>query len=165
VNELDIIIRILAAILLGGLIGVEREAKGHAAGLRTYMLVSLGSALFMIASELLTLRYIGQAQIPDPSRIGSTVVTGVSFLGAGVIFQSRTRIHNLTTAAGIWVAAAVGMLAGMAFFLTAVSGTIITLIVLAGLPRVEGWINRRFRAGGPGRPDDNTRLPGVSDDL
>jgi putative Mg2+ transporter-C (MgtC) family protein len=163
-NELDIIIRVLAAIVLGGLIGLEREAKGHAAGLRTYMLVSLGSALFMIASELITLRYSSFAQVPDPTRIGSTVVTGVSFLGAGVIFQSRTRIHNLTTAAGIWVAAAVGMLAGTGFFLTAVSGTVITLIVLAGLPRVEAWINRRFRPGGSGRADDNARLPQYCDD-
>jgi putative Mg2+ transporter-C (MgtC) family protein len=162
-NELDIIIRVLAAIVLGGLIGVEREAKGHAAGLRTYMLVSLGAALFMIASEQITLRYSGQDPLPDPTRIGSTIVTGVSFLGAGVIFQSRTRIHNLTTAAGIWVVAAVGMLAGTGFYLTAVSGTIITLIVLAGLPRVEGWINRRFRPDGSGRPDDNARLPGATD--
>jgi putative Mg2+ transporter-C (MgtC) family protein len=162
-SEFDIIIRVLAAILLGGLIGLEREAKGHAAGLRTYMLVSLGAALFMIAAELLTLRYSGLAQVPDPSRIGSTVVTGVRFLGAGVIFQSRTRIHNLTTAAGIWVVAAIGMLAGTGFFVTAISGTVITLIVLAGLPRVEAWINRRFRTDGRGRADDNTRLPGAAD--
>lgn len=151
-SEWDTIARILVAIVLGGLIGVEREMSGHAAGLRTYMLVSLGSALFMIASELLASRYHGTPPGVEPSRIASMIVTGVGFLGAGIIIQSRGRVRNVTTAAGIWVAAAVGMLAGSGFLLTGVTGTVITLIVLALLPRLEGWIDRRFRRDRP--PDD-----------
>lgn len=158
-TDLDLVIRLLVSCLLGGLIGVEREAKGHAAGLRTYILVCLGSTLFMIAGELITQRYGGLSPAPDPTRVASTIVTGIGFLGAGVIFQSSTRIRNLTTAAGIWVVAAVGMLVGAGFFLGAAAGAIIALLVLSGLPPLEGWINRRWRSGGRGHPDDNTRLP------
>jgi putative Mg2+ transporter-C (MgtC) family protein len=164
VNEWDIVGRICAALILGGLIGAEREAKGHVAGLRTYMLVSLGAALFMVASEQLTLRYHQASPFPDPTRVASTIVTGVSFLGAGVIFQSRTRIRNLTTAAGIWVVAAIGMLAGSGFYVTAVSGTLVTLIVLAWLPRLERWINRRARPGAGADLDASTRLDARTND-
>jgi len=164
VNEWDIVGRICAALILGGLIGAEREAKGHVAGLRTYMLVSLGAALFMVASEQLTLRYHQASPFPDPTRVASTIVTGVSFLGAGVIFQSRTRIRNLTTAAGIWVVAAIGMLAGSGFYVTAVSGTLVTLIVLAWLPRLERWINRRYRPGASADPSTGARPEVATDD-
>jgi putative Mg2+ transporter-C (MgtC) family protein len=158
-TDTDLAIRLVVSCLLGGLIGFEREAKGHAAGLRTYILVCLGSTLFMIAGELITQRYAGFNPPPDPSRIASTIVTGVGFLGAGVIFQSRTRVRNLTTAAGIWVVAAIGMLVGAGFFIGATAGTLIAFLVLLGLPPVEGWINRRFRPGSRGQPDDNVLLP------
>ena len=141
-SEIDVILRVLVAVLLGGLIGLEREIKATPAGLRTYMLVSLGSALFMIAAELLTARYMPLlSQSPDPSRIASTIVTGIGFLGAGVIFQGRAGVFNLTTAAGIWVAAAVGMLAGGGFFLSAATGAVITLVVLFLFPPIERWID------------------------
>jgi putative Mg2+ transporter-C (MgtC) family protein len=157
-SELEIAGRLLTACLLGGLIGAERDVTGHEAGLRTNILVCLGAALFMVMAELLTTRYLGLSPAPDPSRIASTVITGIGFLGAGVIFQSQQRVRNLTTAATIWVVAAVGMLAGGGFLFTAATGTAITLTVLLLLPRVEGWLERRSRAArreaaGPPSPD------------
>ena len=143
-SELEVVARILTSIVLSGLIGLEREIKGHSAGLRTNMLVGLGATLFMIAAELLTRSYSHLPTSPDPTRIASTIVTGVSFLGAGVIIQRSSRIHNLTTAASIWVVAAVGTLVGSGFYIAATSGTLITLIVLGFLPTFERWIANRF---------------------
>lgn len=153
-SDLEIALRIPVAILLGGLIGLEREIKGHVAGLRTNMLVCLGSTLFMIAGELLAARYSALAPISDPTRIASTIVQGIGFLGAGVIFQSGTRVRGLTTAASIWVVAAVGVLVGSGLYLAAVTGTAITVVVLALLPTVEDWIASRRR---PGLPEDTAR--------
>lgn len=163
-SEWDIIGRICVACVLGGLIGAEREATGHAAGLRTYILVSLGAALFMVASEQITLHYGHLTPSPDPSRVASTVVTGISFLGAGIIFQSHARIRNLTTAASIWVVAAIGILAGSGFYLSALSGTLVTLIVLAWLPRLERWINRRYRPGAGADRGAGAPQPSALDD-
>jgi putative Mg2+ transporter-C (MgtC) family protein len=141
-SEIDAIIRIVVAILLGGLIGLEREAKGRVAGLRTNMLICLGSALFVIASEMMTRSFATLSPAPDPTRIASTVVTGVGFLGAGVIFRGQGRIHNLTTAATIWVVAAVGVLVGAGFYLVAGTATVITLVVLRVLIHLEARLNQ-----------------------
>lgn len=142
-SDLEIALRILVAILLGGLIGLEREIKGHVAGLRTNMLVCLGATLFMIAGELLAVRYSASLFIADPTRIASTIVQGIGFLGAGVIFQSHSRVRGLTTAASVWVVAALGVLIGSGFYLAAITGTAITLVVLALLPAVEVRIASR----------------------
>jgi putative Mg2+ transporter-C (MgtC) family protein len=158
-DEIDIVVRLLTALLLSGLIGFDREVKGHSAGLRTNMLVGLGAALFMVAAEQLTARYAGTSGGSDPSRIASTVVTGVGFLGAGVILRGEDRIHHLTTAASIWVVAAVGMLAGAGFLLSAASGTVITLAVLTLLPWVERWI----AAHHPGRGEETRARTGRGD--
>lgn len=159
-TELEAIVRILASIVLGGLIGLERALTGHSAGLRTYMLITLGAALFMVGSELMTVRFATLTPAPDPTRVASTIVTGIGFLGAGVIFQSRNRIRNLTTAASIWVAAAIGMLTGAGLFVVAVGGTLITVVVLALLPRVEDWLARRLR-----RPMAALRPDVIGDEL
>lgn len=127
---LDLILRIFIAGVLGGLIGLEREYRGKAAGFRTHFLVALGSALFMVLSmygfdEALTKSNVSY----DPSRIASQIVTGIGFIGAGaIIFQKR--IHGLTTAAGVWVTAAIGMTCGSSLYLLAVATTIIVLICL-----------------------------------
>jgi putative Mg2+ transporter-C (MgtC) family protein len=162
-SELEIVIRIIAAIALGGAIGLERELTGHSAGLRTNMLVALGAALFMIAAIRLTEIYAALNPAPDPSRIASTIVTGISFLGAGVIFQSRTRIRNLTTAASIWVVAAIGMLVGSGFYIAAGSGTLITIVVLWALTPFEEWLARRIKKTPAGRAKSN-QLPDDLDD-
>lgn len=141
-TELDALLRILVAVALGAAFGLERELTDKPAGLRTYMLVAEGAALFMVGSILLAQEFTpaGGRIAPDPTRIPVGIVTGVGFLGAGVIFQSRDRILGITTAASIWVVAAVGMLAGAGYYITAVGGTIVGLLTLAGLRLLERQI-------------------------
>ena len=112
---LDQLLKIFIAAVLGMIIGFEREYSGKPAGLRTYMLVCMGSALFTILS------FAGLENVPhvfnyDPSRIASQIVVGVGFLGAGIIFFTKTEIHGLTSAASVWAAAAIGMAVGMGFY-------------------------------------------------
>jgi putative Mg2+ transporter-C (MgtC) family protein len=128
-SDIEIVYRLAAAALLGGLIGAERDFRGKVAGFRTYTLVSLGSALFMLVSVHIFEIYAGVAEV-DPGRIAAQAVTGVGFLGAGAILRSPTGPRGLTTAAGIWVVAAVGLACGIGFFRAAVIATIITLVVL-----------------------------------
>ena len=106
VTYLAIIIRIAVAFLLGGVLGLERELKSRAAGLRTYMLVSVGACMIMLANQ-----YIYQVyEVGDPVRMGAQVVSGIGFLGAGtIIVTQKNKITGLTTAAGLWASAAVGL--------------------------------------------------------
>ncbi|MBA2754664.1 MAG: MgtC/SapB family protein [Chloroflexia bacterium] len=154
-SNLEAIGRIVLSLLLGGAIGWDRERANKAAGLRTYALVCQGAALFMLASVLLGERS-SQGDMPmpyDPSRIGSTIVQGIGFLAAGVIFVSGNRVRGLTTAAGIWVTAALGLLVGAGFYLVAIVGTLSTLAVLSTLQGVENrFVEPRDREDE--RPDD-----------
>lgn len=153
IEEFDLLLGILpeaaikmgVAFLCGFLLGMERELKGKPAGLRTITLITVGSALFMIISDLVTLTTDGPAAITrvDPSRIASQVVTGIGFLGAGAIIQSRGSVHGLTTAATIWVAAGVGLCVGVGFPVLATSITLLVLGVLVALHPVREWLNRR----------------------
>ena len=130
--DTEILIRLILAVVIGGLIGWEREVVHKPAGIRTHMLVCLGSALF----ALVTLQTIPE----ETGRIISGVATGIGFLGAGTIFKARDSVHGLTTAASIWVVAAVGLAVGIGqYFLTAVAG-ILTLIIL-NLNRIK-FFNR-----------------------
>jgi len=126
----EFIIRILAATFLGAIIGLDREYRTKAAGFRTHVLVALGSALFMIISvhgfddlpkDQMTLRM-------DPARIAAQVVTGIGFIGAGTIIFQKNVVKGLTTAAGLWVTAAVGMACGVGMYTLAVVSTIIVLL-------------------------------------
>ncbi|MDB6072229.1 MAG: MgtC/SapB family protein [Verrucomicrobiales bacterium] len=137
--ELNILLRALVAIILCGLLGWEREAAGKSAGIRTHMLIGLASALFVAIAELLVTqsKSLGVSMHTDPVRVMEAVVTGVSFLGAGTIFFARGgNVQGLTTAAGILVTAAVGMMVGMQFYLLAVGTTLLTFLVLF----VMGWV-------------------------
>ncbi|MGY0505786.1 MgtC/SapB family protein [Luteimonas sp. e5] len=126
-----VLVRLLSAMVLGGLIGWERERGGHPAGFRTHMLVAMGSALFVMAPLLM-----GVDGAPV-TRVMQGIVQGIGFLGAGAILKSRhgERVHGLTTAAGIWLAAAIGMSAGLGQNLLALISTVLALMVLALLPR------------------------------
>jgi putative Mg2+ transporter-C (MgtC) family protein len=147
VTEFEALFRIAVATLLGALLGFEREVTAKPAGLRTHMLVALGSALFMVGSILLTQDFsTGILVGVDPTRIGSTIVTGVGFLGAGMILRSGNRVFGLTTAAGIWVAAAIGMLVGAGYYIVSIFGTVLCLITLVGLRVVERRLVRRTEA-------------------
>lgn len=132
-SEWEAVLRIGVATLLGGAMGLERETLGKSAGLRTHMLVALGAAMFMVASILLVseINPSGQAGRGDVTRIGSTIVTGIGFLAGGIIFRTEDRVNGLTTAAGLWVASAVGMTVGAGFYITAIGATAIALVILA----------------------------------
>lgn len=134
-ETLEMIYRLTLAFVLGMAIGLEREHRGKPAGLRTYTLVTLGAALFTLMSHQ---NFLEKAF--DPSRIASQVVVGIGFLGAGLIFLKGDAVQGLTTAAGLWVAAAIGMAVGFGFYIIAIYATILALIVLWVLRRIEGRI-------------------------
>jgi len=135
--DLSLIGRLLLAGLLGGLIGLERDVHGRAAGLRTHLLVSLGSAVFMVLSALVARSGAGGTVQTDPGRIAAQVVTGIGFLGAGVILKDGANVRGLTTAACLWVAAAIGMAAGAGREAIAIAATAIALICLIVLKAFE----------------------------
>ncbi len=124
-----LVIRIILSAMLGAIVGVEREIHGCAAGLRTHILVSVGSAVFMITSVVIAPMYSHLGDV-DPSRIAANVVTGVGFLGAGAIIRYGASIRGLTTAASIWAVAAIGLAAGAGLYLA--SG-VTTVVVVATL--------------------------------
>jgi putative Mg2+ transporter-C (MgtC) family protein len=145
-------IRLLVAALLGGCLGYERERMGKAAGLRTHMLVALGSALFVLAPR--------EAGLRDDatSRIVQGLLAGIGFLGAGAIVKGRPNeeVQGLTTAASIWMTAAIGMTVALGRDLTAIVATLIALVILRVLPLPEGNERRQSQA----KPDDeSTRRP------
>lgn len=125
---------LVIAAFLGGLIGLERTTATRPAGLRTYMLVSVGSCLFTLLSIY---GFPMQGPARDTARVAAQIVTGVGFLGAGAIWRSQDTMKGLTTAAGLWVAAAIGMAAGAGFGLLALIATVLVLIILSFLHRFE----------------------------
>jgi putative Mg2+ transporter-C (MgtC) family protein len=131
-----VLVRIVLAVVLGGIIGLEREKKGRSAGLRTHILVCTGSSLIMLVSLYIFEIYQGKVAV-DPSRIAAGVVTGIGFLGAGTIMASNEGVRGLTTAASIWVSSAIGLAVGCGFFSAAVIGTTVTFVTLAFLKRIE----------------------------
>jgi putative Mg2+ transporter-C (MgtC) family protein len=126
-----IVVRLLTAAVLGGMLGIERERKGRAAGLKTHILVSIGSALFVMAPLL------ADIDPGDVTRVMQGIVSGIGFLGAGAIIKLERdeRIEGLTTAAGIWMVAAVGMAAGMGMEIMALATTLIALAVVGVIPK------------------------------
>jgi len=135
----EIILRLLLSAILGGLIGMDRERLEWAAGLRTHMLVCLGSALAMIVSSFGFDDILGRdAVVLDPSRIASLVISGIGFIGAGtILFRKRKVIYGLTTAAGLWTVAAIGLAAGGGMYAAAVATTLITLLILIAVKKIE----------------------------
>ncbi len=139
-TETEIALRLLMAVACGGLIGLERERGDRPAGFRTYIMVSLGAALFTVMSLI---AFPGS----DPARIAAQVVVGIGFLGVGVIVvYGGTHVVGITTAATMWATAAVGMAAGAGYFLTSLYSTGIILAVLIVLPWVENKVIARFRS-------------------
>jgi len=124
------ILRLLLAVLCGGLLGIERERKKRPAGLRTYILVCLGSTLVMMTNEFITDKY----DMVDPTRMGAQVISGIGFLGAGtIIVTTRNHVRGLTTAAGLWAAACMGLAIGSGFYLGAAIGCVLVLIAMSSL--------------------------------
>lgn len=135
-EQLNIVMKLIIALLLGLAVGIEREFVGKEAGTKTYSLVSLGAALFTILSF--------DPNFPDPSRIISQIITGIGFIGAGLIIFHENKVHGLTTAAGLWVMAGVGIAVGMGYYLTAGASVALILFILYALRkiRLEEYIHR-----------------------
>jgi putative Mg2+ transporter-C (MgtC) family protein len=146
----ELLLRIAVAAGLTGLIGLERELRERAAGLRTHILVGVGSALFTIVSaygwgDFVFNRQLGT--VLDPTRIAAQIVTGIGFLGAGAIIRQGFSVRGLTTAAGLWVVAAIGMAAGAGYYSAAVITTGVVMVGLGPLRWVEGGLLGRLRRG------------------
>lgn len=125
----EIVFKLALACILGGMIGLERESLNRPAGLRTYTLVCVGSALAMIVSIDIYLQYY-QTVNADPGRIAAQVVSGIGFLGAGTIMREGASVRGLTTAAGLWVVACIGLAVGAGLYIPAVATTVLILFVL-----------------------------------
>lgn len=134
-SNLELIVRLVAALAFGGLMGAQRVMAHKKAGIRTYALVSMGAALFTLVSQLVAIQYPGAAV--DVARIASQIVVGVGFLGGGLIIFKGTQLNGLTTAAGLWVAAGVGMAAGFGYYLISLIASLLTLFVFTVLWNVE----------------------------
>jgi putative Mg2+ transporter-C (MgtC) family protein len=134
-NSLSITIRLLMAVICGGLIGIERGRKGQAAGARTHMLVCIGSALVMMTNIFVVNEYSPNS---DPTRIGAQVVSGIGFLGAGtILITSKNQVRGLTTAAGLWASACMGLAIGVGFYELAIIGNVFIFIVISALNNLD----------------------------
>ncbi|HEY5366446.1 MAG TPA: MgtC/SapB family protein [Casimicrobiaceae bacterium] len=141
IGDQELLLRLVIAALLGSIIGIERERLAWVAGLRTHMLVSVGSALMMIVSAYGFSDVIGQNHVVlDPSRIAAQVVSGIGFLGAGTILLRQDTIRGLTTAASLWTVAGIGLAVGGGMYVAAIGSTVLIFLILAGIKPLE----RRF---------------------
>ncbi len=144
INELQIALRLVLAVLLGGMIGFEREQSSHAAGLRTHMMVCLGSCLLMLLSIYGFSAFVDEVNVRvDPARLAAAVITGVGFLGAGTILHTGKGITGLTTAASVWVVSAIGLGVGAGFYFASSVATAMVLFVLWVMNKLE----RKFIRG------------------
>jgi putative Mg2+ transporter-C (MgtC) family protein len=160
-TQLDLALRLTVGLVLGAIIGFERELHRQPAGFRTHSLVSLGAALFTVVSA-----FGFSGDLVDPTRIAAQIVSGIGFIGAGTILQYRGHIRGLTTAASLWSVAAIGTAAGAGLYVVAIVGTVLILVILSLLDNVERFARRRLNL-----PPDSYELPesepddGMSKDL
>ena len=142
ITELSVVVRILVAIIVGGLIGLERGMKNRPAGLRTYMLVCVGACLIMLTNQYIY-QFTGAG---DPMRLGAQVVSGIGFLGAGTIVVTKhNQIKGLTTAAGLWASAGVGLALGIGFYEAALTAALGIYTILTLLQRWEHRMHKKIR--------------------
>lgn len=142
ITQQAVILRVVSAIIIGGLLGLERGMKNRPAGLRTYMLVCVGSCLIMMTNQYIY-QFTGAG---DPMRLGAQVVSGIGFLGAGTIVVTRhNQIKGLTTAAGLWASAGVGLALGIGFYEGAITAGLSVYIILTVLQRLENRVHKKIR--------------------
>lgn len=139
----DILLRLLFAMLVGAVIGTEREYTHRPAGMRTHMLVALGACAVMITGQMIFSQYYPLGALPDPARLAAQVIAGVGFLGAGTILREGTSIKGLTTAASIWTVACLGVAVGAGLYIVGIVGTVFMMITLVVFERVQ----KRFLHG------------------
>lgn len=140
VIEYELILQVAIAAILGGIIGYEREKIKRPAGLRTHILVCVGSTIAMQTNIFLMANHLGTVNV-DPSRIGASVVSGIGFLGAGTIIREGASVKGLTTAASLWAVACIGLAVGSGFYVGSIAGTVIILLTLTLFVRVERKIS------------------------
>lgn len=142
VTYVSILLRILAAVVIGGILGIERGRKNRPAGLRTYMLVCVGSCLIMLTNQ-----YVYQVSATgDPMRLGAQVVSGIGFLGAGtIVVTKRNQIKGLTTAAGLWAAAGIGLALGIGFYEGALTAGLAIYLILTALQRWDDKMHQNAK--------------------
>ncbi len=148
-DEIVIVVRLLTALAIGGLIGLERSLHGRPAGFRTHSLVCLASALLMLVT-VYQLNWMTEVPLDtiraDPTRMAQGIMTGIGFLGAGVIFKEGLSVRGLTTAASIWITSALGILVGIGFYFPAILGAFITVAVLHVFRRIENMLPSEYYA-------------------
>lgn len=145
ISDGEMVLRLMIAAVLGGLVGWEREVNNHPAGFRTHILVSVGSALIMLISIYAFVPFIegDRRFLFDPARLSAQVVSGIGFLGAGTILRQGVTVSGLTTAASLWVIAGIGLAVGSGFYFAAVVTTLLVLVSLELLNRIERYIVKR----------------------
>jgi putative Mg2+ transporter-C (MgtC) family protein len=153
-DQLDLALRLTVGLLLGAIIGFERELHSQPAGFRTHSVVALGAAIFTVVSAF---AFTGPGS--DPTRIAAQIVSGIGFIGAGTILHSRGQIRGLTTAASLWSVAGIGMAAGAGLYGVAVIGTVLMLVILSLFDLAESYARRRMGLG-----PDNRTPPSDADD-
>lgn len=149
VNTLGAVFKLCLSLLLGCCVGMERKRKGQIAGIRTFALISMGATLAMLLSIYVPQEYLGLKN-GDPGRIAAQVITGIGFLGAGAIIQMKGSVRGLTTAAGIWMVATIGMAVGVGMYAVSIVATGLILVILVLLEQLEhrihvGWETRIIR--------------------
>ncbi|MFA5004672.1 MAG: MgtC/SapB family protein [Candidatus Omnitrophota bacterium] len=145
-GDFEIIGRLLTTFVLSGLVGLERQVHRRTAGLRTHILVGLGSCLIMLTSIYVFDIYKDKVAL-DPTRIAAGVITGIGFLGAGAIIREKEGVKGLTTAASIWVVSGIGLAVGTGFIRTAVYTTVLVLVILHLLRYFESMISKDHKPG------------------
>lgn len=141
----DVLLRLLCAMIVGTVIGIEREYTHRPAGMRTHILVALGACAVMITGQLIFFQYNAYGASPDPARLSAQVITGVGFLGAGTIMREGATVKGLTTAASLWAVACLGIAAGAGYYLVAIAGMVFILITLTLFETIQ---NRLVRFNG-----------------
>jgi putative Mg2+ transporter-C (MgtC) family protein len=145
ISDLELAGRLAVAAGLGAAVGLERELRDREAGVRTHLAVALGSALFTVVSAYGFQEFVEAGALFDPTRIAAQIVTGIGFLGAGAIIRSGLSVRGLTTAASLWIVAAIGMAAGAGYYAPALIGTALTLVALGPLRYVAHRVVEPFQ--------------------
>lgn len=141
VNLISIAVRLVLALVLGGMLGMERGRKRRPAGLRTYMIVCIASALVMLTSQYM----MDEFGMGDPARLGAQVISGIGFLGAGTIIVTSRQVKGLTTAAGLWAAACIGLAVGIGFYAGAILCAVLVLLVMTVMSRLDTRLQLRAK--------------------
>jgi len=142
-SQAETLLQLVVAMVLGMIMGGERSIAGKTAGMRTYALVAMGSALFIIVSASVQAAFLGVVNF-DPLRVAAAVITGIGFIGAGIIIFRETTLRGLTTAAGLWVAAGVGIAVGFKMYMIASFAAVLTLFVFTIMWAVENYVESRI---------------------